>query len=67
MTHLEIQRTLSLVVAVLSAMLVGLMVGRNRQGRLVPDWLRAASKSNLLLIAFCTLGLLACALKLIPL
>jgi hypothetical protein len=62
---MQIQRTLSLVVAVLSAMLVSLMVGRNRQGRLVPEWLRAASKSNLLLIPVCILGLLACALKLI--
>jgi hypothetical protein len=44
---------------------LGLIVGRNRQGRLVPDWLRAASKSNFLWIAFCFLGLLASALKLI--
>jgi hypothetical protein len=44
---------------------LALTVGRNRQGRLVPVWLRAASKSNLLWGAICFLGLLACALKLI--
>ena len=65
MTLMQIQRILSLAIVVFSAMLVALMVGRNRQGRLVPDWLRIASKSNLLLIAVCILGLLASVLKLI--
>jgi hypothetical protein len=61
---MHIQRILSLVQVVVWVILLVLAVGRNRQGQLVPDWLRAASKSNPLWIAVCILGLLASVLKL---
>jgi hypothetical protein len=62
---MQMQRILSLVVLVLWAILLALVIGRYRQVRLAPDWLREASKSNLLWIAVCVLGLLTSALKLI--
>jgi hypothetical protein len=65
MTQMHIQRILSLVQVVVWIIFLALTVGRNRQWRLVPDWLRAASSSNFLWIAVCTIGLLACALRLI--
>lgn len=63
MIYMPIQRILSLVSLVLWVILFTLMFGR-REGRLVPDWLHAVSKSNFLWVTICVLGLLASALKL---
>jgi hypothetical protein len=65
MTLMQIQRILSLVVLVLWVILLVLMAGRYRQGRLAQEWLRAASKSNFLWVTLLVLGLLASALKLV--
>jgi hypothetical protein len=65
MALMQIERILSLVVVVLWVVLLALMVGRYREGRLAPGWLRAASKSNVLWVTLLVLGLLASALKLL--